>query len=354
MSWFDPARDDRARSRDAGERSDGGRRGRGAALARPGEVLVGPEAIGLCGSDFHYFLGDIGTIDDPSSLYPRIQGHEAAGRILELGPGCPPSLAAGQRVALWPVSACGRCYACGLGRPNACAAISLIGVHSDGALQEQLVVSAAQVFPVGDQEPEVAALIEPVSIAMRSVDRGRVAAAEHVVVLGAGPIGQALALAAIDRGASVLVLDTVASRLGRAEAIGADVHAMRGAETVRDVARDWAGDEGPEVVFEATGVAALAQAAVEAVAQAGRVVVVSLSSEQAPVRVGDLPLKEIDVLGVSCCRADDFAGAVELVSRRRAVAAGLVTHQFSLDEAPRAIDYAMHHPGEVMKAVVRI
>ena len=56
----------------------------------PGQVLVAPEAVGLCGSDFHYFLGDIGTIDDPSTLYPRIQGHEAAGTILEVGPDCPP------------------------------------------------------------------------------------------------------------------------------------------------------------------------------------------------------------------------------------------------------------------------
>ena len=319
-----------------------------------GQVLVAPEAVGLCGSDFHYFLGDIGTIEDPSVLYPRVQGHEAAGTILEVGPDCPAELAAGQRVALWPVSACGRCYACRIGRPNACVAISLIGVHTDGALQERLVVPAGQVFPVGDQEPELAALIEPVSIAMRSIERGSVAAGEHVVVLGAGPIGQALALAATDRGASVLVLDTVPSRIERAALTGADVHRILESESVRDIAREWAGGDGPEVVFEATGVAGLVQAGVEAVAQAGRVVVVSLSSERAPIRVGDLPLKEIDVLGVSCCRAADFGAAVDLVARRRAVAAGLVTHQFALDEAPRAIDYAMHHPAEVMKAVVRL
>ncbi len=320
----------------------------------PGQVLVGPEAVGLCGSDFHYFLGDIGTIEDPSTLYPRVQGHEAAGTILALGADCPRQLAVGERVALWPVSACGHCYACRIGRPNACVSISLIGVHTDGALQEQLLVPAEQVFPVGDQDPALAALIEPVSIAMRSVDRGSVASGEHVVVLGAGPIGQALALAAIDRGASVLVLDTVASRLDRAAVTGADVHRILDTETVRDVGREWSGGDGPEVVFEATGVAGLVQSGVEAVAQAGRVVVVSLSSERAPIRVGDLPLKEIDVLGVSCCRAADFGAAVELVSRRRDVAGRLVTHQFAFAEAPRAIDYAMHHPGEVMKAVVRI
>jgi threonine dehydrogenase-like Zn-dependent dehydrogenase len=320
----------------------------------PGQVLVAPAAVGLCGSDFHYFLGDIGTIEDSSTLYPRIQGHEASGTILELGADCPPGLAVGGRVALWPVSACGRCYACSIGRPNACVSISLIGVHTDGALQEQLLVPAEQVFPVGDQDPALAALIEPVSIAMRSVDRGNVVPGELVVVLGAGPIGQALALAAIDRGAYVLVLDTVASRIERAAATGADVHRMQETESLRDVAREWSGGDGPQVVFEATGVAGLVQSGVDAVAQAGRVVVVSLSSERAPIRVGDLPLKEIDVLGVSCCRSDDFAAAVDLVSRRRDVAASLVTHQFTLDEAPKAIDYAMHHPAEVMKAVVRV
>ena len=320
----------------------------------PGEVLVAPEAVGLCGSDFHYFLGDIGTIDDPSTLYPRIQGHEAAGTILDVGPDCPPSLAAGTRVAVWPVASCGRCYACRVGRGNACVNISLVGVHRDGALQEQLLVPAAQVFAVGDQDPALAALIEPVSIAVRAVVRGRVADGEHVVVLGAGPIGQALALAAIDRGASVLLVDTLASRLARASGIGADVLAVAEDADLGAAARDWAGEDGPEVVIEATGVPALVQGAVEIVAHAGRVVVVGLSADHAPVRVGDLPLKEIDVLGVSCCGAEEFAAAVELVGRRRDAAAGLVTHEFGLEQAPDAIAYAIAHPAEVMKAVVRL
>jgi L-gulonate 5-dehydrogenase len=317
-------------------------------------VLVAPEAVGLCGSDFHYFTGDIGTIDDPSSLYPRIQGHEAAGTILAVGPGCPSALVMGARVALWPVHGCGTCYACRLGRGNACIRISLIGVHRDGALQEQLVVPAAQVFPVGDQDPALAALIEPVSIAVHAVARGRVRSGERVVVFGAGPIGQALALAATDKGASVLLVDTLASRLDRAASTGADVLRVERGTDLAAAAREWAGAEGAEVVFEATGVPELVQTAVELVAHAGRVVVVGLSAAHAPVRVGDLPLKEIDVLGVSCCGADEFAEAVALVGRHADAAAALVTHEFPLARAPEAIAYAMEHPGEVMKAVVRV
>jgi L-gulonate 5-dehydrogenase len=320
----------------------------------PGEVLVAPEAVGLCGSDFHYFLGDIGTIDDPSTLYPRVQGHEAAGMVLAVGNGCAPEVAPGTRVALWPVSSCGRCSACRIGRGNACANIRLIGVHEDGALQERLLVPAAQVFPVGDQDPALAALIEPVSIAVRAVVRGRVAPGERVVVLGAGPIGQALALAASDIGASVLLVDRVASRLARGEAMGAEVLEVGADDELGAAVREWAGADGPEVVVEATGVPALVQRAVELVSHAGRVVVVGLSADHAPVRVGDLPLKEIDVLGVSCCGADEFAAAVDLVGRRRDVAAGLVTHEFPLEQAPAAIEYAIAHPAEVMKAVVRV
>ena len=104
-------------------------------------------------------------------------------------------------------------------------------MHVDGALQEQLRLPAAQVFPVGDQEPELAVLIEPVSIAVRTVVRGRVAAGERVVILGAGPIGQAVALAAVDRGATVLLVDTLESRLERGRALGAELLCVRPTRT---------------------------------------------------------------------------------------------------------------------------
>jgi L-gulonate 5-dehydrogenase len=318
----------------------------------PGAVLVAPEAVGLCGSDFHYFLGDIGTIEDPSTLYPRIQGHEASGTIVELGADCPDHLAAGMQVAIWPVGSCGHCYPCRIGRGNACVRISLSGIHTDGALQDRLVLPASQVFPVGALDPPLSALIEPVSIAVRSIARGRVVPREHVVILGAGPIGQALALVAIDLGASVLLVDQVETRLARGRAIGADLlHAEDDVDLAAAVA-EWAGGDGPEVVIEATGVPALVQTAIGLVAPAGRVVVVGLSHDPASVRVGYLPFRELDVIGVSCAGSDDFGAAVELVGRKSTVAAGLITHDFALERAPEAMTYAMEHPAEVMKAVV--
>ena len=318
-----------------------------------GEVLVRPEAVGLCGSDFHYFLGHLGDAVG-TDLYPRVQGHEFAGVLEAVGPGCPPGLRPGERVAVWPVTACGHCYPCRIGRRNVCSSISLVGIHRDGALQERVRVPAGQVFPVGELAPAVSALIEPVSIAIRAIVRARLAAGEKALVLGAGPIGQAIATAAIDRGASVLLVDRVASRVQRGRAVGAELLAIDPDEELVAAGREWAGDDGPEVVFEATGVPELVQTAVRLVSQAGRVVVVGLSAQDAPLRVGDLAFRELDVLGVSCCNADEFAEAASLVARRREALAGLVTHEFSLDETPAAIDYAIRHPAEVMKAMIHL
>jgi L-gulonate 5-dehydrogenase len=315
----------------------------------PGEVLLRPDAVGLCGSDFHYFHGHLGF-----EVFPRVQGHEFSAIVEDVGPECPAGLDAGQRVAVWPVRACGRCYPCRIGRENVCVNLSLVGVHRDGALQEQLRVPAAQVFPVGDLDPALAAFIEPVSIAMRAVVRARIDSGEKAVIFGAGPIGQSIAAAAGDRGASVLLVDRVASRLEAGGALGAETLLLDdGTDTVATV-REWAGGDGPEVVFEATGVPAVARTAVDLVAQAGRVIVVGLSHTDAPIRVGDLAFKEIDVLGVSCCQGSEFAEAASLVARRQDALRGLVTHQCPLAETPAAIEYAIAHPAEVMKAVIRL
>jgi L-gulonate 5-dehydrogenase len=306
----------------------------------PGELIVRPEAVGLCGSDFHYFHGDI-----PDSVYPRIQGHEFSAIVEEGG-----ELAPGTRVAVLPLSSCGECYPCRIGRVNACANISLIGIHRDGALQERLTVPAANAFPVNGTDARLAAFVEPMSIAVRTVVRGRVEAGEHVLVLGAGPIGQAVAIAALDRGAEVLLVDRLERRL---ELSTAECRLVGPDDDLAAVARAWAG-EAPEVVVEATGAPEPMRAALEAVSPAGRLVVVGLSDYEVPLRIGRLPFRELDVLGVSCCNPGEFEVAADIVSRWHEAVAPLLTHDFSFEEAPDAIVYAIDHPDEVMKAVVHV
>lgn len=316
-----------------------------------GEVLLAPAAVGICGSDYHFFLGELSD-QAGGSRFPRVLGHEVGARIAALGPGCRDELAVGQLVALWPLIACGHCYPCSVGRPNTCENFKLIGIHVDGGLQQQLVVEQRQVFPVASDDPRVAAMVEPLSIAVQAVRRAGLEADERAVVFGAGPIGQCIALAARERDARVLVIDREPGRLPAAARLGADTLLWTDAAATVSGARAWSGMAGPPVVFDATGAAAAVQAMLELVASAGRAVQVGMSNQELALRIGLLTEKELDLLGVSCCDSAGFAEAVEIADRNAAALARMVSHEYPLRRFPEALRFAIDNPMEVLKVVI--
>jgi threonine dehydrogenase-like Zn-dependent dehydrogenase len=312
----------------------------------PGEVIVRPQAVGICGSDFHLFAGELGD------QFPRIQGHEVGAVVEAVGPGCGRGLSRGDGVALHPLSACGRCYACRIGRYNVCPNFSLIGIHSDGGLQEMLRMPESLVFPTSERRPAVAALAEPLSIAVRTVNRARIEPGEHVAILGAGPIGQAIALLAAERGGDVLLVDRIESRLALGSGLGAEVLPWTTQEDVIAHLREWSGGAGPEVVVDATGVPDAIRAGMESVVSAGRLVLVGISHHEVSLRAFAFVEKELDVLGVSCCQGDEFGEAVAFVERHGDRLERLVTQEFPLERAPEALRWAMDHPADAMKVVI--
>ena len=151
-----------------------------------------------------------------------------------------------------------------------------------------------------------------------------------------------------------LVIDLLESRLALSRELGAHTHRRGTARSeVIAAARQWAGPAGPPVVFDATGAAAATVAMVDMVASAGRAVQVGMSNEQAPIRVGVLTEKELDLLGVSCCGEQEFADAVAVAERNGALLDPPVSHEFRLAEAPEAISFAISNPAQVMKVVIR-
>jgi threonine dehydrogenase-like Zn-dependent dehydrogenase len=318
----------------------------------PGEVVIVPEAVGICGSDYHFFAGELSD-EAGGSQFPRVQGHEFAGLIAAVGPDCRPELKPGQRVAVYPLQACGDCYPCSVERPNTCDNFRLIGIHSDGGLQERFATSQDQVFPIAVHDPRAAAMAEPVSIAVRAVNRAEITPGERIVVLGAGPIGQCVCLVARERGAEVLMIDLQEKRLALSKKMGASTLVWTSASEVVAEARTWAPPAGPPVVIDATGAPAAVRAMIDMVASAGRAVQVGMSIDEVPIRIGSLTEKELDLLGVSCCGAHEFAQAVAVVERNGELLAEMVTHEFPLEQAPQALRFAMSNPTEVMKVVIR-
>ena len=241
----------------------------------PGDALIAVEAVGLCGSDIHFYLGDY-----PYVNYPRTQGHEFVGSIEEIGAEVT-DLEVGQRVAVEPLLPCGTCLPCRRGHSNCCTRMQTVGVQVDGGLCERIALPAANLYPTGDLPPDVAVLSEPLSIAEHAVARSRVEAGDQVVVFGAGPVGQAILLVAADRGARVLVVDPLTSRLTLAASFRAEVTVDASSEDVEATVAGWTSEEGPVCVFEASGVPAVMEQAVRVVGASGTIVVVGLSTEPA-------------------------------------------------------------------------
>jgi L-gulonate 5-dehydrogenase len=324
----------------------------GPGRARAGHVIVRPEAVGICGSDFHLFSGDVAALSGARDFYPRVQGHEVSALVEDAGDST--NVASGDRVAIWPLLPCGRCYPCRAGRPNVCIRFRLVGVHLDGGLQERLEVPAELVFGVGDLDPDSASFVEPASVAVHALARARLQPGEQVVVFGAGPIGLATLVAAVSQGARVLTVDPVASRRDLAKRLGAEAVSWAPEAELRELTREWTKGEGPPLVIETSGEVGVLPQAAEMVSAAGRVVVVGMSSGAVPIRPGAFPEKEIDVIGSSCATAGDFRDAIKLVAANRAAVAELFSHHFPLVRAAEAFEFAMSRPQDAVKIVVTV
>lgn len=340
----------------------------------PGQVLVRPEVVGVCGSDLHLFNGHLPPPKQGGSLYPVIQGHEVCAVVEGLGEaasGDDPGngqgkargnglggsrgsgLGIGDRVALWPLTSCGSCYPCSVGRPSVCDAFELIGVHVDGGLAERLVVAADHAIAIGDLAAPLGAFVEPMAVAVHAVGRGRVEEGEAVVVLGGGPIGQACMLAAKAKGARVLVSEPVAARRDRVTDLGADAVADPAAGALVAQALAFA-DGAVPVVLDTTGRPAALEEAVDMVASAGRVVVVGISADAASLPLGSFTEKEFDLLGSSCHDLADLEAAIDVVRGAAGVLGPVLGPEYALEDAAEAFAFAEAHPERATKVLVRV
>jgi L-gulonate 5-dehydrogenase len=323
---------------------------RDASMPRPGlgEALIRIERVGICGSDVHLYHGA-----HPYATYPRIQGHEAAGRIVAFGGGYQGELAEGQQISIEPLIPCGACYPCRQGRRNCCVKLKVLGAHVDGTFREYVSVPTYTLYSSGDLTPDQAALVEPISIGVQAVNRSAIQAREQVLVFGAGPIGAGISLAAVDQGARVMVADRLSSRLDLVRLFGVERTIETNSEDIGEAVREWTNGEGAHVAVDAVGAPAVIRQCAELVASAGRVVIVGLSMQDVSLPVIDFTRKEMTILG-SRNNAGLFGEAVALVGRHREKLMNMITHRFPLEDLPEALKLAAEHPEQVEKVMIEV
>jgi threonine dehydrogenase-like Zn-dependent dehydrogenase len=316
-----------------------------------GEALVRVRSIGICGSDLHAFRGH-----HPFVTYPRVLGHELGVEIVEIAPN-ERGLAVGDKVCIEPILNCGECYPCRQGRYNCCTRIKVLGIHTDGGMTERISVPIKRLHkPSVDLSFDELALCETLSIGVQAVKRAELKAGETVVILGAGPIGLGLLIAARARGGRCLVSDPLERNRKAALAMGAEsaVDPLR-QDLTRSV-MDWAGDDGgAHVVFEAVGLASTISQAVDLAAPTGRIVIIGVSKERVPISIADLMRKEID-FRTTRNSSGAFPDVLDLFRKHRAELGTMLTHHFPLEDGPRVFNW-LHEARDstgVIKAVLNV
>ena len=318
----------------------------------PGEVLVRVRAVGVCGSDVHYYLhGRIGPFVVNA---PLILGHECSGEIVAVGAGVSPKRI-GERVALEPGIPCRKCRHCKTGRYNLCPDVRFLATPPvDGAFVEYLVFPEDFVFPLpATISLDEGALIEPLATGVYACRRAEVQPGAVVAVLGAGPIGLLTMQAARAFGAArVAVIDKFPYRVDLAKRLGADVAVLyESSESFRALSKELGAP--PDVVFETAGSVATAQAAVHLAERGGKVVVIGLvPDDMVPLPVTTASTREVDIIGIFRY-ANVFPTAIEMVASRRVDVRSLISGSFSLDETQRALEAAEERKSTAIKFLVR-
>lgn len=307
----------------------------------PRDVRVRIQMGGICGSDLHYFNhGGTGFI---RLKQPMVLGHEVAGIICEVGPETTRAKL-GARVAINPSRHCGQCRYCQEGLHNHCEDMRFIGSamrfpHIQGGFREFLVVDESQATPIADTvSMEAASMAEPLAVALHAVDRAGPLVGRRALVIGCGPIGSLVVMAARNAGAEeIIAIDLQDFALETARKSGADaaIKVVAGSDAVKDFVER----AGPiDVIFEASGNAAALHGMIDLLRPRGLIVQIGLGAEIAlPTNI--VVTREIDVRGAFRF-TKEFALAVDLMNRGRIDVTPLISAKAPFAEARAAFELA--------------
>lgn len=318
------------------------------------DVLVRVKAVGVCGSDIHYFTG--GKIGSQVIEYPFRIGHECAGEVEAVGAKVT-RVHPGDLVAMDPCISCGSCSQCRAGRPHTCLQQSFLGCPGQvvGCMAEYIIMPAENCYPVkGELTPAEAAFVEPLSIGCYTAQFLEHHQAQQVAILGAGSIGLSVLLSATVRGISrIYATDKLDYRLAVARKMGAG---WTGNPDQVDIAAEIR-EENPEMmdaVVECCGQQDALDQAIDLLKPGGALLIVGIpENDRISFDISKIRRKEIVIQNIRrqnrCMQP-----ALDLVEQRRIDVKPLLTHSFSLFESSTAFDLVTNYRDQVIKAMIEL
>lgn len=317
------------------------------------EVLVKIRAVGICGSDVHYFKH--GRIGDFVVEKPLILGHESAGEIVEVGEEVK-DWKIGERVTMEPGIPCRKCKFCKEGRYNLCKDMVFMATPPvDGAFTEYIAYPADFLFRLpSNLSYEEGAMMEPLSVGAYAAKRGNVEPGKTIAILGMGTIGLVTLQAARAFGASkIIVSDIEKFRLDFAEKFGADyaldARDINIVENIKKIAK-----RDVDVVIETAGAVTACQQSISIVKRGGTIVLVGLAAENKfNLEVSNIISKELDIKGIFRY-ANMYQTCIDLVATKKVDVKTMISKYFTLDETLKALKYADENKAKSIKTMILI
>ena len=218
-----------------------------APVKAPGEALLRIKKVGICGTDLHAYSGNQAFF-----TYPRILGHELASEVVAVDTN-DKGIKVGDKVVVMPYVSCNKCIACKNGKTNCCTNIQVLGVHTDGGMQELITVPIDLLIPSHNLSDDEMAIVEPLAIGAHAIRRAQLQPNETIVVVGCGPIGIGIMKLAQIKGVKVIAIDRNKQRLDYAKKkIGVDHIVKSGEDAVEQISKITNGDMATAVI-DATG-----------------------------------------------------------------------------------------------------
>ena len=317
----------------------------------PGEALVRIHRVGICGTDISGFLGKM-----PFFSYPRIPGHELGVEVLAVGRDVT-HVKPGHQCAVEPYINCGLCYSCRRGHTNCCETNQTLGVMCDGGLCEEMLLPAKKLHVSSRLSFEQLALVETLAIGCHALNRGGPETGEHILVIGAGPIGLSVVEFARLTGARTIVMDTNEKRLAfvRETMITPDtIHVAGDGEELKRL-HELTKGQLADVVVDATGNHESMSNALQYVAFGGRLVYVGIT--QAQLAFPHAPImhrREITIRASRNALPADFSRIVTLIEAGQIDTKPWITHRRGFDEMIEEFPRWVKPETGVIKAMVEV
>jgi L-iditol 2-dehydrogenase len=316
------------------------------------DVLIKMSTVGVCGSDVHYYV--TGRIGSQVVKYPFIVGHEGAGIVKEVGSKVT-RIKPGDRVAIDPSMPCRECDQCKIGRLHTCLNLRFLGCpeQADGCLSEYIVIPEKSCFVIREtMTMEQAAISEPLSIGLYSVKQSIPIEGANIGILGIGPIGASVLLAARAKGAEkIYVTDRIDARLEIARKAGAD---WTGNPDRDDIVEAITTEEFSllDVVFECCGQQEALDQAIKLLKPGGKLMLIGIpTADRVSFSIHDMRRQEICVQNVrrqvECVRE-----ALDMIDNGDIDLDFMVTHRFSFSHSKEAFDLVAEYGDGVLKAMI--